>query len=242
MAYNTDGTPATSTDPDGGVTSYAYNSLHQLTTVTPPTSGSLKPVTLTYDGFGRIATVNDGNGNTVTYTYDLADRITKEAYTGGSRTLTVTYAYDGAGNLKTQTDASGDHQLDLRRPQPGADQERGLRRRHPDLQLRRRREHDLRRRRGRHHQLHLQRPGPAGLADRPERAMLWEFAYNAAGERTTTWFDTNSTESDLGRKIVDQLRRIRPDHPDPGLQRGRRPPTSSPTCRTATAPYSSGTT
>ena len=104
---NSDGTPATSTDPDGGATSYSYNSLHQLTKVTPPTSGSLTPVSLTYDGFGRVATVTDGNGNTLTYTYDLADRITKQAYTGGAKTLTVSYAYDGAGNLKTQTSSAG---------------------------------------------------------------------------------------------------------------------------------------
>jgi len=113
VTYNADGTPATSTDPppstgaSGGVTTYSYNSLHQLTTVTPPTTGSLKPVTLTYDGFGRVATVIDGDGNTITYTYDLADRITQEAYTGGAHPLTVTYAYDGAGDLQTQTDPSG---------------------------------------------------------------------------------------------------------------------------------------
>ena len=104
---NSDGTPSTSTDPDGGVTSYTYNSLQQLTKVTPPTSGSLTAVNLTYDGFGRVSTVTDGNGNTLTYTYDLADRVTQEAWTGGASTLTVSYAYDGAGNLKTQTSSAG---------------------------------------------------------------------------------------------------------------------------------------
>ena len=107
MSSNADGTPATSTDPDGGQTSYGYNSLHQLTTVTPPTSGSLKPLAYAYDGFGRVATVTDGNGNTLTYTYDLADRVTRECWTGGAQTLTVSYAYDGAGNLQTQTSSGG---------------------------------------------------------------------------------------------------------------------------------------
>ena len=35
--------------------------------------------------------------------------------------------------------------------------------------------------------------------------MLWEFAYNAAGERTTTWFDTNSSESSWAGKLVDSF-------------------------------------
>ena len=51
-------------------TSYSYNSLHQLTKVTPPTGNSLQAENLTYDGFGRVATITDGAGNTLTYTYD----------------------------------------------------------------------------------------------------------------------------------------------------------------------------
>jgi YD repeat-containing protein len=109
VTRNSDGTPATSTDPANGSnnTKYAYNSSRQLTKVTPPTGNSLKAESLTYNGFGRVATVTDGDGNTVTYTYDLADRVTRAAYAGGADPVTVTYAYDGAGNLTTQADPSG---------------------------------------------------------------------------------------------------------------------------------------
>ena len=110
VTYNSDGTPATSTDPKNGTnaTTYSYtDGNHELTKVTPPTGNSLQPRTLTYDGLGRLATVTDGAGNTATYTYDSADRITKVAYTGGAHAVTVSYGYDGAGNLKTRTGPSG---------------------------------------------------------------------------------------------------------------------------------------
>jgi len=110
VTYNSDGTPATSTDPKNGsnATTYSYtDGDHELTKVTPPTGNSLQPRTFTYDGFGRVSTVTDGAGNTATFSYDNADRITQVAYTGGPHAVTVTYQYDGAGNLKTRSDPSG---------------------------------------------------------------------------------------------------------------------------------------
>jgi RHS repeat-associated protein len=203
VTYNSDGTPATSTDPKNGTnsTSYSYNSLHQLTKVTPPTGNSLAAETLTYDGFGRTATITDGDGNTVTYTYDNADRITKEAFTGGSKTVTVTYAYDGAGNLKTQTDPSGttsftydgrnkvltktvtsgggtltygydaDGNLTLVKDAGGSTTYT----------------YDTR-------NLLSSLKDPAGN--------LWQFAYNADGLRTTTWFATNTGNTSWGMEQV----------------------------------------
>jgi RHS repeat-associated protein len=202
VSYNTDGTPASSTDPDGGVTSYAYNSLHQLTTVTPPTSGSLKPVALTYDGFGRVATVKDGDGNTLTYTYDLADRITKEAYSGGSHTLTVTYAYDGAGNLKTQTDASGTtsytydgrNQVLTKTAASGG----GTLTYTYDADGNMLSAKDAG---GTTTYVYNVLNQLSSMTD--PTGLLWEFAYNPAGERTTTWFNTNSSESSWAGKILD---------------------------------------
>ena len=110
VTYNSDGTPASSTDPKNGTnaTTYGYtDGNHELTKVTPPTGNSLQPRTLSYDGFGRLATVTDGAGNTATYSYDNADRITQVAYTGGPAPVTVSYNYDGTGNLTTRTDPSG---------------------------------------------------------------------------------------------------------------------------------------
>jgi RHS repeat-associated protein len=196
-----DGTPATSTDPDGGQTTYSYNSLHQLTAITPPTSGSLKPIAITYDGFGRISTATSGAGNKVTYAYDLADRIKQEAFTGGSRTLTVTYAYDGAGNLKSQTDASGTtswtydgrNQVLTKNAASGggtltytydadgnmlssADAGGTTSYTYNDLDL------------------------LASLTD--PAGELWEFTYNKAGERTDTYFATNAADTTWAVKYV----------------------------------------
>jgi RHS repeat-associated protein len=198
---NSDGTVATSTTPapDSAVTSYAYNSLHQLTKVTPPTSGSLKPITLTYDGFGRVSTVTNGDGDTVTYTYDLADRVTKEAYTGPQAAVTVTYAYDGAGNLKTQTDSSGttNWTFDGRSQvlTKAATSGGGTLAYTYDADGNLITAHDAG---GTTTYTYNPLDQLTSLTD--EAGDLWEFAYNPAGERTTTWFDTTTTESTWAEK------------------------------------------
>ena len=198
---NADGTPEYSTDPDTGKTTYSYNSLHQLTTVTPPTTGSLKPVTLTYDGFGRVSTATDGDGNTVTYTYDLADRITEQAYTGGPHPLTATYAYDGAGNLTTQTDPSGTtgYTYDGRNRvlTKNAASGGGTLAYNYDADGNLTSAQDAG---GATSYTYNDLDQLASLTD--ESGKLWEFAYNHAGERTTTWFDTNTAESTWAAEFV----------------------------------------
>lgn len=201
--YNSDGTPSTSTPPAGSQdqTSYAYtDGNHELNKITPPSGGSLLPTTITYDGFGRVATVSD-SVNTVTYTYDLADRITQAAYTGGPKALTVNYTYDGAGNMHTQADPSGTvtwtydgRNLVLTRTDTagGGTLTYGY-----DLDS------------------NLTTAKDAGgtttytynnlnqltkLTD--PASNLWQFAYDADGRRTDTWFDTNSGETTWAGKMV----------------------------------------
>jgi RHS repeat-associated protein len=201
VTYNSDGTAATSTDPTGGVTNYGYNSLDQLKTITPPTGTSLEPITITYDGFGRVATVTDGDGHTVTYTYDLEDRVLKAAYTGGSAAVTVTYAYDGAGNLKTQTDPSGTTSytydglnlvLTKAATSGGGTLSYGY---DADGNLTSATDAG-----GTTTYVYNSRNLLASMTD--PTGELWEFAYNDDDQRTTTWFNTNSTESTWEGKIV----------------------------------------
>jgi RHS repeat-associated protein len=201
VSYNSNGTPATSTDPTGGVTNYGYNSLDQVKTVTPPSSGSLKPITVTYDGFGRVSTVTDGDGNTVTYTYDLEDRILKAAHTGGSAAVTVTYVYDGAGNLKTQTDPSGTTSytydglnlvLTKAATSGGGTLTYGY---DADGNLTSATDAG-----GTTTYVYNTRNLLTSLTD--PTGENWEFAYNADGQRTTTWMNTDSTESFWEGKIV----------------------------------------
>lgn len=203
MTYNSDGTPATSTDPKNGTnsTGYSYNSAHQLTKITPVTGSSLQPQTITYDGFGRVATVTDGDGNVVTYTYDLAGRITKQAYTGGSQPVTVTYSYDGAGNLQSQSDPSGsttytddgrNKVLTKNATSGGGPLTYGY---DADGNLTSAADgggtttytYDTR-------NLLSSLTDPAGN--------LWEFAYNADWLRTTTWFATNTANTTWAEKLV----------------------------------------
>jgi YD repeat-containing protein len=101
----------TSANGNGGVTAYAYNSLGQVTTVTPP--APLKASTTIYDAVGRVASTTDGAGRTTTYTYDADDRVTvtnTNAANDPSCTTAsdcVVTTYDKNGNVTKTVDASG---------------------------------------------------------------------------------------------------------------------------------------
>ena len=115
-----------STDADGKVTQYAYDSNRRLAQVQETGDGGslVTTRTLTYDGNGNLASTTDALGRTITYAYDSGDRLIKTSYADGS-TETVTYgtglnanlvvaqkdrdgsvtalAYDTAGRLITST-------------------------------------------------------------------------------------------------------------------------------------------
>ncbi len=64
VTRNADGTVATSTTPTGAETIYGYDTLGQLTSITPPTGTTLGKRAYTYDGFGRVASYTSGRGVT----------------------------------------------------------------------------------------------------------------------------------------------------------------------------------
>jgi RHS repeat-associated protein len=94
------------TDGNGNITSYAYDTAGNPTTITRP--APLGVLTYTYDAAGRAATVTDGKSQTLTNTYDNNDRLTqvRQGATCVAATC-VTYTYDANGNLTQRVDASG---------------------------------------------------------------------------------------------------------------------------------------
>jgi len=110
VTYNLlDGTVATSATPGaatGVVTTYGYDTDHDLTSITPPSGTSLGSRAYTYDKFGRLLTATDGRLNTTTYTADNADRTTK-IHSSATGTVDVSYTYNALNLLTQRVDGSG---------------------------------------------------------------------------------------------------------------------------------------
>lgn len=109
-SYNPNGTVSSNTDANGNVTSYAYDSVGNLTTITYP--APLGGVTYTSDGLSRIQTKTDGKGQKQTYSYDLLDRIIQILYNGATTCAPLTgnciqYSYDADGNVIQLQDNTG---------------------------------------------------------------------------------------------------------------------------------------
>ncbi|MFB8183276.1 LamG-like jellyroll fold domain-containing protein [Streptomyces sp. NPDC055966] len=105
------GLRATSKDPRGETTTYAYDSAGDLAQVTSPSG--LK-TSYTYDNLGHRLTQTEVSdtypaGVTSSYTYDGQDRLitrtgpaTTDAVAGTTHTPQITYAYDADGNTTSQ--------------------------------------------------------------------------------------------------------------------------------------------
>ncbi len=100
--YNTNGTLSQSTDANGNVTTYGYDTHGNQTGITHPSP--LGGESFTYDTVSRVSTSTDGLTQQTSYTYDNLDRITKLSYAGG---ITVSSVYDDNGNLSSMTDPTG---------------------------------------------------------------------------------------------------------------------------------------
>ncbi len=88
------------TDPNGNVTSYAYDSLDRLTQ-TIAADGTAHSAT--YDVHGNVVSSTDANGTVTTYNYDLNNRLLQKTIVpavGVATTTTMeTFAYDGLGRM-----------------------------------------------------------------------------------------------------------------------------------------------
>jgi RHS repeat-associated protein len=105
-AYDLDGKVSSLQDENHTApnTSYAYDSLDRLRTVTQKLGTGTVVTFYTYDVQDNLSAVTDPNGNVTTYQYDDFGRMQQQT---SPVTGTTTYAYDSAGNLTSTTDANG---------------------------------------------------------------------------------------------------------------------------------------
>jgi RHS repeat-associated protein len=102
--YDANSNRLTLTDPQGGVTSYAYDTLNRLSTLTPPTAFSSTGFGFTYDALSRRTQMTRPNGVTTNYSYDNLSRLLSVLHQVSSSTIDgAAYTYDSAGNRTAKT-------------------------------------------------------------------------------------------------------------------------------------------
>ena len=86
------GNLVTRTDGEGNTTTYNYDSLNRLESMTNPNGGI---TVLSYDGDDCVpVSMTDGEGNTSTFSYDAMNRILASTDAEGN---TTSHAYDANG-------------------------------------------------------------------------------------------------------------------------------------------------
>jgi RHS repeat-associated protein len=92
------------TDPQSGVTNYAYDTLNRLSTLTPPTAFGSGSFGFSYDALNRRTQMTRPNGVTTNYSYDNLSRLLSVLHQVGTSTIDgAAYTYDSAGNRLTKT-------------------------------------------------------------------------------------------------------------------------------------------
>jgi RHS repeat-associated protein len=93
------------TDPESGTTSYLYDTLNRLQTLTPPSAFSATGnFGFTYDALSRRTQMTRPNGLKSVYAYDNLSRLQSVLHQSGSTTLDgAAYAVDNAGNRTSRT-------------------------------------------------------------------------------------------------------------------------------------------
>jgi RHS repeat-associated protein len=105
-SYDAAGNLQAYTYPNGVTTSYVFNSLNRLTTMTVGTAASsLAGYSYTLGAAGNRTAVTELSGRTVNYIYDDLYRLTSESIANDARGIngSVTYGYDPVGNRLSRT-------------------------------------------------------------------------------------------------------------------------------------------
>ena len=100
-AYDAAGNTVAVRDPKTHTTTYAYDALNRLETVTQP--GNIV-TSYDYDRHGNLTRVTDANGSVTTFLYDDLGRVLVNTSPDTGLTSTL---YDEAGNVVRNTDAKG---------------------------------------------------------------------------------------------------------------------------------------
>jgi RHS repeat-associated protein len=93
------------TDPESGSTTYAYDTLNRLQTLTPPTAFTNGNFGFTYDQLSRRTQMTRPNGISTNYSYDNLSRLLSVLHQSGNTTLDgAIYTVDNAGNRTSKAD------------------------------------------------------------------------------------------------------------------------------------------
>jgi RHS repeat-associated protein len=93
------------TDPESGSTTYAYDTLNRLQTLTPPVAISAGSFGFSYDGLSRRTQMTRPNSVATNYAYDNLSRLASVLHQlSGSTIDGATYTVDNAGNRTAKTD------------------------------------------------------------------------------------------------------------------------------------------
>ena len=101
-SYDANSNRVSMTDPEGGVTSYVYDTLNRLSSLMPPSAFGTGAFGFSYDALSRRTQMTRPNGVATNYTYDKLSRLLSVLHQVGSSTIDGSvYTVDTAGNRLT---------------------------------------------------------------------------------------------------------------------------------------------
>ena len=98
------GRPLSITDPNGVVTSLAYDARGRLTVVNVNPGPSQARTAIAYDAVGQVTRVTSPDGSFLQYSWSDARRLTSVSNNGGER---IDYTHDAMGNVTSRTVKTG---------------------------------------------------------------------------------------------------------------------------------------